>query len=303
VGHAGEEVVLEARSPRELLVAELELGLAGGELLGLGAQLFVLRLELFVLRLQLLVGPRDRPAERPVFDQRLQPALGGRAQGHVPGVRFADVGASDPVEELADVDPLQAQRHVVLLEAADQEEVFHHLLDLRRRFLRGLEGLLEVLMSREAPADPGEVEVDDGDRVLEVVDDELGELALLAVEPLQRVIAPHELVARLLESEQRAHASEEDRPIHRLFEELVGACLEPPEARFALGLPRDEDDRNVRWRRERAHMSEDVDTVEIGHQDVEQNEVGRPSFDRQDGLSPADCPGHLMTEGRQEGFE
>jgi len=88
-----------------------------------------------------------------------------------PRVGLAGVGAADPIEELAHVDALHPQRHVVLLEATDDEQVFDHLLDQRRAFLRRLEGLLEILVVGEAPADPREVQVHHGDRVLEIVDD------------------------------------------------------------------------------------------------------------------------------------
>ncbi len=219
------------------------------------------------------------------------------------GVGLARVGAADALEELAHVDALHPQRHVVLLEAADHEQVFHHLLDQRRPFLRRLQGLLELLVVLEATADPRQVEVHHRDRVLEVVDDELGELALLAVEPLQRAVALHQLIAGVLEAEQGADAGEQHGPIHRLLEELVRAGLEPTQARFALGLPRDEDDRDIGRRRPRPQVREDVDPVEVGHDDVEQDEIRRALLDRQERFTPGGSLRHLVAEGREIGFE
>ena len=81
-------------------------------------------------------------------------------------------------------------------------------------------------------------------------------------------------VVQALDAQHRAHARGERRMVDRLGQVLVAAGLEPGDHVLRVGHRGDHDDRRERERGVGAQPPADLDAVELGHHDVEQDQVG-----------------------------
>jgi hypothetical protein len=124
------------------------------------------------------------------------------------------------------------------------------------------------------------------------VQDEIGELALLLLHALERAVAGRELgargverIARVLQAQQRAHPSDEHRLVDRLLQEVVGPGLQRAHAQLAFGIGGDQDDRGVAAARVGADGRQNAHSVDAGHREVAENEVGRLDLEALDRLA------------------
>jgi hypothetical protein len=201
----------------------------------------------------------------------------------------------DLAEEGRDRERLEPDREVRLLEPRDREEIFDHPAEALGRVVRLVERVEELGRVGGDLADrKRQVGADDRERGLEVVDDELGELPLLALQLDERLVAfdelgvrSLELVARALEPEERLDAREQERAVDRLLEEVVGAGLEPADAVFAVGVSGHEDDRHVGTADHGPYVEQHVDAIHLRHHQVQKDEVRRRRRDRGERVAAA----------------
>ena len=174
------------------------------------------------------------------------------------------------------------------------EKILDHGAQPHRGFARIGERLAELaLRRRDLLAGPVEPGVGDRQRVLEIVDDELGQLAVIALRLLQRAVALLQLVARRLELDQRLlvrgqavgqlaarvvklqehpDLAAQDHRAERLVEDVDGARPVALE-QVVLGLVHrgEEDDRDLSRLRILARVVRHLVAVHVRHLHVEQH--------------------------------
>ena len=180
------------------------------------------------------------------------------------------------VEQRSNRDLLWLHLEIHVFHACDRQQILdqphqssrrhfgveHRFADLRLRRGQGLERVVEI-------------RIHDRDGILEVMHDELGQLLLLALHSFEFLAASGRHLQRFAEAQEGAYPGFENRAIERLFQELVGARLEPFDLRAMLGGTGDQHDGQVRVAFALADLFEHVDAVEIRHVPIDQDKVDR----------------------------
>ena len=92
-----------------------------------------------------------------------------------------------------------------------------------------------------------------------------------------------------LEAGERAYASDQLHFVDRLGDEIVGAGLEAAHAVGWTVERRDHHDGQMRGRNVALEASADLETIHLGHHDVEQNDVAKGLFTDRDRFGAARC--------------
>ena len=112
-----------------------------------------------------------------------------------------------------------------------------------------------------------------------------------------------QLVGHHLQPRQRAHARDQHDVGHRLGQEIVGAGVEPAHAVGGAVERGDHHDGNEMGRRIGLQPAADLETVHVGHHDVEQDDVAFGARADLERLGAVGGGQHVEIFGRQPGFQ
>jgi hypothetical protein len=140
------------------------------------------------------------------------------------------------------------------------------------------------------------------------VHDELHQLALLALQPLEIAVAcdqgvarRRQVIARLFELEQSLDARQQDRRVNWLLKKLIGTCLQALQPKAALGVRRHQDHWHVSVAL--ANVLEHGQAVDVRHHQIQEHEVGPLKVVERDRSRAAIGEDQLVSERLQTQLE